>query len=263
MIKPLLSGEKEALHFQTLHRHKDGHDIPVEIFLQLVREIEGTSRFIAVVHDVSKHKEVEKVLIEAKEAADSANRAKSAFLAAMSHELRTPMNGVVGMVDLLRETDLNQDQRKMVGTARDSALGLLRILDDILDFSKIEAGKLVIEQIPLSLDGVMESVARTLSTNAIQKQIQFEIFIAPSLPNRLQGDPVRLRQILYNLGGNAIKFTENREGKPGKVMIRIERAGYETAGQALIRFRVIDNGIGTQLTRLFLHPLNGLLPGLG
>ncbi|NNJ91130.1 MAG: PAS domain S-box protein, partial [Gammaproteobacteria bacterium] len=140
-------------------------------------------------------------LIKAKETADSANRAKSTFLAAMSHELRTPMNGVVGMVDLLRETELSHDQSKMVHTARDSALGLLTIIDDILDFSKIEAGKLEIEKIPFSLIDSTESVMATLSNNAQNKGIGFELFIDPALPDRVVSDPIRLRQILYNLAG--------------------------------------------------------------
>jgi PAS domain S-box-containing protein len=184
-------------------------------------------------------------LVKARDAANASNRAKSAFLASMSHELRTPMNGVVGMVEVLQKSFLSQDQAKMVHTIRESAIGLLNILDDILDFSKIEAGKLNIEYIPVSLMELIESVSMNLVPNAAMKNLQFELYIDPGLPGKVVGDPVRLRQILFNLLGNAIKFTKKKESeKQGKVWIRIERNGKMRGEMVPLCFRIIDNGIG-------------------
>jgi PAS domain S-box-containing protein len=183
-------------------------------------------------------------LVKARDAANASNHAKSAFLASMSHELRTPMNGVVGMVELLQETFLSQDQTKMVGAIRDSALGLLNILDDILDFSKIEAGKLSIENIPVSLADVIETVSLNLAPNAAMKGLIFELYIDPTLPSNVISDPVRLRQILFNLVGNALKFTKQDSKQQGRVIIRLEREGEEGSHKAQVNFRIIDNGIG-------------------
>jgi PAS domain S-box-containing protein len=184
-------------------------------------------------------------LVKARDIADASNRAKSAFLASMSHELRTPMNGVVGMVELLQKSYLSRDQTKMVHTIRESAIGLLNILDDILDFSKIEAGKLSIEHIPVSLMELLETVSMNLVPNASMKNLQFELYIDPSLPCKVVSDPVRLRQILFNLVGNAIKFTNNKDAKhQGRVLIRVERNGKQHGDKVPLCFRIIDNGIG-------------------
>ena len=183
-------------------------------------------------------------LVHARDAADSANRAKSSFLAAMSHELRTPMNGVVGMLEILQNSQLSEDQHKIVDTIRDSAFALLSILNDILDFSKIEAGKLVIEKIPLSVTELVESVCSNLAPNISRKTLKLDLYVDPSIPSKIQSDPVRLRQILLNLLGNAIKFTGVHDEFQGKIGIRVERGGSESQGKVPIRFRIIDNGIG-------------------
>ena len=145
--------------------------------------------------------------------AEQANRAKTAFLAAMSHEIRTPMNGVIGTLDVLSHGALSEHQSELVTTIRDSAHSLLRIIDDILDFSKIEAGKLELEHEPVALADLVEGLCTSLAPIAIRDRVELRVFVAPSLPRRVLGDETRLRQILYNLIGNAIKFSAGRGAK--------------------------------------------------
>jgi PAS domain S-box-containing protein len=231
------------LSMETVHRRKDGSTFPVEIALESTC-IDGEEIVLGVVRDLTERRQTEKALRDALGQAVETSRLKSEFVATMSHEIRTPMNGVIGMTELLLDTPLTREQHDYATTAIESAHSLLGIINNILDFSKIESGRIELEVVEFDLAHKIESIGALFSTQAHTKQIGFVTFIDPALNNRLLGDPTRLRQVLTNLVGNAIKFTSQ-----GSVALSADVVS-STDRVVTIRFAVRDTGIGVDPAKL-------------
>jgi PAS domain S-box-containing protein len=236
IAQALATGELQVWEHQIIKNDQISHE-EIRVFPC------GIDECLVIVRDVSARKQTELDLIEAKIAAEAATKAKSEFLASMSHEIRTPMNGVIGMTQILGMTELTTDQQGFVKTIKDSSDALLTIINDILDFSKIESGMLEIESRAFDLEEVIRGVCNLLESQAIAKQIDLKYAIAPNIPKIVIGDLARLRQILLNLVGNAVKFTQN-----GHVSISV--SGKKVNEKYELTFAIADTGIGIASDRL-------------
>lgn len=216
-----------------------GKQIPVSFSGSVMIEKSGeVTGIVCVAQDITERLAVQKQLEEAKEAAESVSQAKTQFLTSMSHEIRTPMNGVLGMIELLLESDLTEKQRNFAGTVRKSGELLLSIINDILDFSKIESGKLKLEGIDFNLRKTVEDTVGLMAERAFSKELDLTLLIENDIPAVVGGDPTRLQQIILNLTGNAVKFTDQ-----GEVGVRVATADKTTDGITIL-FEVRDTGIG-------------------
>ena len=240
-VAACLAGETEEIRVENRIRHKDGSYHWLLTLGKAMRDASGRPvRLIGTVLDITERKRAEEELRRAKEAAEAANRAKDEFLANVSHEIRTPFGAILGMTELVLDTPLTDDQRQCLETVKSAADSLLGLVDDLLDFEKIEAGKLELVPADFSLRPMMADALRALAVRAQKKGLELVWNVEPDVPDALVGDAGRLRQVLLNLVGNAIKFT-----KQGEVAVRVEVADGPAPGEeAVLRFTVADTGIG-------------------
>ena len=237
--------KERILQGESKHRRKDGSVFPTEYFTSLV-EMDGVEWVIGMDVDATARRAAETAMIQAKEEAELANRAKSEFLAVMSHEIRTPMNGIIGFTNLLYDTPLNAEQRDWLATIRTSGETLLTLINDILDFSKIESGKMEMNLQPTRVGRSVEEAVDLLWSKASEKQIELLVSIDQHLPDWVMTDVTRFRQIVLNLVGNAIKFTAQ-----GEVEVTVEPiASLAENGDPQISVVVRDTGVGIPADRI-------------
>lgn len=218
---------------------KDGSELPVELSITALKDNENNIiGYLGLAKDISENKRVKEEIIRAKEKAEQAVNVKSSFLANMSHEIRTPMNAIIGFTELLAESKLDEEQSENLNSVKLAGINLLAIINDILDFSKIESGSIVLENIPFNLKDALKNIYNLLNGKAKEKHIEYNHFLDAGLPDFVVGDSIRLNQILINLIGNAIKFTEE-----GSVTVSIKKVE-EDKKTCKIRFTVQDTGIG-------------------
>jgi two-component system, sensor histidine kinase and response regulator len=238
------SGKTSVWSGELLSRQKDGAEFPISLSISQIEDEQRRSvALVGISQDITERKLAIEELREAKEAAEAANRAKSEFLANMSHEIRTPMNGIIGMTELALDTELTLEQREYLKLVKLSADSLLGVINDILDFSKIEAGKMELEMEEFNLPDAIDDVMKALGVRAEQKGLELAYYLRPGVPEVVVGDLGRLRQVLVNLVGNAIKFTDR-----GEVIVRVELEAH-TDDELILHFGIRDTGIGIPLAK--------------
>ncbi len=236
-----LGSSRQGLPVNTESRiyKRGGRLLDVSVSLSRLKDVQGRSiGLIGIMQDITERKLAHELLIQSKLAAEEANKAKSMFLASMSHEVRTPMNAILGMIDLTLETSLSEEQKDNLMVAKEAADNLLGLLNDILDLSKVESGRITLENIEFHLPNVVRSICKGFAVVARDKGLEVSLEVAEGTPDIIEGDPVRLRQILTNLINNAIKFTSK-----GGILVRIQPYPEDASGETLL-FSVKDDGIG-------------------
>ena len=239
--------DRKVRNQEIMVRGADGMPAPA-LVSSVVLELGGRECALFIARDISRLKETQRQLEAASRAALAASKAKSEFLSSMSHEIRTPMNAILGAADLLSETPLNSEQNRYVGTLVSNGNALLELINSVLDLARMESGRLSLEATAFDLEEVVEKTVETLAVRADEKQLELTVRFAPNVPTRMVGDPLRLRQVITNLVGNAIKFTDT-----GEVAIHVEQDS-SSENPAHLTFAVSDTGIGIgadKLTRIF------------